>query len=136
LEDIHVRLRVGGEVYALPIAHVVEVMEVGNVATVPGAGPGLLGITNLRGQVLPVFDLAQVLGLGRDQPPQRIVVAANRDELVGLAVDEVTDVGVLGSESEETDVEHLRCAVLDGGSLIGVVDVERMFGILAAGAIS
>jgi chemotaxis signal transduction protein len=136
LEDIHVRLQVGGEHYALPIAHVVEVMEVGKVATVPGAGAGLLGITNLRGQVLPVFDLAQVLGLRRNEAPQRIVVAANRAELVGLAVDDVTDVAALGSDVEATDVEHLRCAVLDGGSLIGVVDVERMFDLLATEAIS
>jgi purine-binding chemotaxis protein CheW len=136
LEAVHVRLRVGDELYALPIEHVIEVMEVGKLAAVPGAGAGLLGVTNLRGQVLPVFDLGRVLGLGRDQPPTRIVVAERNGELAGFAVDEVTDVAPLGAELEETDVDHLRCAMLEHGSLVGVVDIDRIFSVLAREAIA
>jgi chemotaxis signal transduction protein len=136
LEDVHVRLRVGDELYALPIEHVVEVMEVGKLATVPGAGSGLLGVANLRGQVLPVFDLGRVFGLRRDQPPLRIVVAERNGELAGFAVDDVTDVAPLGTELEETDVDHLRCALLEHGSLVGVVDIDRIFSVLAREAIA
>ena len=55
---VHVRLRVGRERYALPIENVLEVAELGSLSALPGAGAAVLGVRNLRGQVLPVFDLA------------------------------------------------------------------------------
>ena len=54
---VHLRLRVGGERYALPIENVLEVTPLGELSGVPGAGGAVLGVRNLRGQVLPVFDL-------------------------------------------------------------------------------
>ena len=60
--SIHVRFRVGDESFALPVGQVLEVAELGSLAPVPGAPPSVLGVRNLRGQVLPVIDLAGVLG--------------------------------------------------------------------------
>ena len=57
----HVRLRVGSELYAIPIENVLEVAELGELSAVPGAEPVVLGVRNLHGQVLPVFDLAWAL---------------------------------------------------------------------------
>jgi hypothetical protein len=37
---------------------------------------------------------------------------------------------------EETDVDHLRCAMLEHGSLVGVVDIDRIFSVLAREAIA
>ena len=127
MSDVHVRLRVGREGYALPIENVREVAELGELATVPGAGAAVLGVRNLNGQVLPVFDLASVFGITRDGRPPRIVVAEQNGRVVGLAVDEVTEVSPLGSEREDADPAFLSCAVLEDGRLVGVVDVERMF---------
>jgi chemotaxis signal transduction protein len=134
MDAVHVRLRVAGELYAVPVEDVLEVTEIGELAVVPGAGAGLLGVQNLHGQVLPVFDLAHVLGLQREQPPTRIVVAERERELAGLAVDDVTDVAPLGEQTEETDGEHLQGAVLEGGVLVGVVDLDRVFTTLERAA--
>ena len=68
MSGLHVRVRVADEHYALPVADVLEVAELGEVTPVPGAGAAVLGVRNLRGQVLPVVDLATVFGargLGR-----------------------------------------------------------------------
>ena len=62
MSGVHVRLRVGGESYAFGVEHVLEVAELGEIAPVPGAPAGVLGVRNLRGQVLPVFELASVFG--------------------------------------------------------------------------
>ncbi len=60
--DVFVKVRVGSEMYALPIASVLEVAELGDLTALPGAAAGVLGLRNFHGQVLPVFDLAHVLG--------------------------------------------------------------------------
>jgi chemotaxis signal transduction protein len=131
---MHVRLRVGRELYALPIESVLEVAELGALAPVPGAAACVLGVCNFNGQVLPVFDLAHVLGVGRDGRPLRLVVTEERGTLAGLAVDDVTDVAPLAGELEPTDADFLAHATLEAGSLVGVMDVPRVYVALGEGA--
>jgi chemotaxis signal transduction protein len=133
MNGVHVRLRVGREQYAVPIGNVLEVGELGALSAVPGAGSAVLGVRNLRGQVLPVFDLARVLAIPGDAA-QRVVVAEHEGRQAGLAVDDVTDVGAFASAPEETRSEHLTGAVLEDGQLVGIIDVERLFRALAGQA--
>lgn len=130
MDAFHVRLRVGREAYALPIENVTEVAELGELTSVPGGGRAVLGVRNLRGQVLPVFDLAQVLRVPHEGRPARIVVADQDGRLAGLAVDEVTDVAPLGEQHEATSLEYLASSVLEDGQLVGVIDVARVFDAL------
>ena len=134
MNGVHVRLRMGRERYALPIENVLEVAELGSLSALPGAGAAVLGVRNLRGQVLPVFDLARVLVIGGDAAPPRVVVAEHAGRLAGLAVDEVTDVVALAGTPEQTEAEYLSGAILEDGQLVGILDVERLFGSLAAQA--
>jgi chemotaxis signal transduction protein len=134
MNGVHVRLRMGRERYALPIENVLEVAELGSLSALPGAGVAVLGVRNLRGQVLPVFDLALVLAIGGDAAPPRVVVAEHAGRLAGLAVDEVTDVVALAGTPEQTEAEYLSGAILEDGQLVGILDVERLFGSLAAQA--
>ena len=73
--SVHVRLRVASEAYAIPVEHVLEIADLGQVRAVPGARPELLGVRNLRGQILPVSDLARLLEIPRTVPPGRLLVA-------------------------------------------------------------
>jgi chemotaxis signal transduction protein len=134
MNDVHVRLRLGRERYAVSVDHVLEVAELGVLSAVPGAGAAVLGVRNLQGQVLPVFDLARVLAIAGDAAPPYVVVAQHEGRLAGLAVDQVTDVEVLASGTEETEAAHLSGAVLEDGHLVGIIDVGRLFGALAKAA--
>jgi purine-binding chemotaxis protein CheW len=134
MSGVHVRLRVGSERYAVPIENVLEVAELGELSKVPGAGGALLGVRNLQGQVLPVFDLARVLAIAGDGCAARVVVAEFHGRLAGLAVDEVTDVGALATATEGTDAEYLSGAILEDGRLVGVIDVAHLFGSLSRDA--
>jgi len=128
--SVHVRLRLGVEEYALPVEHVLEVVELGELAAVPGAPPATLGIRNLRGQILPVFDLAALFRIEGGGAPRRVVVAEDGGRRVGLAVDGVTDVSDLPEPVEETESEFLRGAALVEEALVGVVDVPRLLDAL------
>lgn len=131
MTGVYVRMRLGSERYAMPIESVHQVDELAALSPIPGAGGSLLGIRNLDGQVLPVFDLARVLGIDRDGPAPRVVVAERDGTVAGLAVDEVTDIGELDGDAEETEAEHLLGTVLDGGHLVGLVDIDSLFSKLA-----
>jgi chemotaxis signal transduction protein len=134
MTTVHVRVRVGSESYAIAVEHVIEIAELGDLSPVPGAHRSVLGIQNLRGEVLPVFDLASVLGIMSESPPRRLLVTEHGGVRAGFAIDEVTDVGALSSVLEETHSTLLAGAVLEDSVLVGVVDVERLFAALAVAA--
>jgi chemotaxis signal transduction protein len=134
MSDVHVQVRVGSELYALPVAHVLEVGEIRELTVAPGASRATLGVCNLRGDLLPVFDLGVVLGLPRSESPQRMLVAERGGIRAGFAVDEVTDVDELLEADQEVDSELLSSAALVGGTLVGVIDVDRLFDTLEQAA--
>lgn len=88
------KFRSGPSVYGLPVTSVVEIIRVVAFAPVPDPAPDLLGMINLRGRVIPVFDLARSLQLGERPLSLRmyVVVADVEGEAVGVVVDDVLDV--------------------------------------------
>jgi len=120
------RVRLAKEVYAVPVRHVVEIRELGEGACVPGAGPAMLGVRNVRGHVLPVADLAALLGVSSQTPGNLMLVAEADGVQIGLAVDEVIDVGEMGEPAEPADSSLLVGATMADGDLVGVIDMPRV----------
>ncbi len=128
--SVYVRLRVSSEAFAIPVEHVLEVAELGEVTAVPGTRPEMLGVRNVHGQILPVVDLALLLGIPSTAPPGRLLVAEDRIRRACFAIEEVSGVGELGDPTEETVSDLLAGAIFGDGELIGVVDVPRIFSLL------
>ena len=61
-------------------------------------------------------------------------MAEHAGRRAGLAVDEVTDVVAHAGEAEQAEAEYLSGALLEDGQLVGILDIERLFGSLAAQA--
>ena len=131
MTELYVRVGLGDESYALPVEHVTETAEADGIAPIPGAPAHVAGVCNLRGELLPVFDLAGVLDLSARASGERLVVLEHGMLRAGLVVDEVADVGPLPGHSEAAEAELLAGAVLCEGTLVGVVDVPRLFEKLA-----
>ncbi len=70
------------EAYAVSVLNVLEVASLGEVTPVPGAPIEILGVRNLRGKILPVIDLAALLGTRRSRPAGRLLVTES-EELPG-----------------------------------------------------
>ena len=117
----------GAESYALPVANVLEVVRSGLPAPLPGSGDHVVGMLNLRGHVIPVFDLGALLGATRAAPPEQICIATHAAGLGGLAVEEVTGVAELPDGGTERDEALLARATLVDGRLVGVVDMDALF---------
>jgi len=97
----YVVFRLGGEGYALEVRRVREVLDLPALTAVPGGPPSLLGVVNLRGHVVPVYDLRDPFGLppGPEPAPARapgvLIVESGPGpdpEAAGLRVDRVSDV--------------------------------------------
>lgn len=134
MSETCVRVRVGAEEYALPVRHVPEVAELGDVTPLPGTPPQVLGIRNLRGEVLAVFDLAAGLGIEGSGRPARVVLADVDGRRCALAVDEVLEVTDLPEAAEAVDSPLLAGAILIEGRLVGMIDVAALLDALAPGA--
>jgi purine-binding chemotaxis protein CheW len=127
MSSVHVRFRLGEERYALPVADVQEVADVGQLAGVPGAPEAILGVRNLRAQVLPVIDLATVLGKDRGPEQPRLLIVQRGNRRAGLIIDEVTDVGELAGDPQETAAAFMAQELAAEGGIVGVLDLDAVF---------
>lgn len=104
------RLRCGTQAYALELLKVQEVVLPVPLLPLRGTAPEMLGIMNLRGQVVPVMDLGLHLGAAsaEDDAQTRIVVLEENGETLGLRVSAVEDVANLtDSQIEPPDTARI-----------------------------
>lgn len=71
-------IRAGGQPYALRLAAIRGLHVDRRVLSLPSRLPELLGLTGVRGQAVPVFDLAALLGLPPQRAPRWLALAAGR----------------------------------------------------------
>jgi purine-binding chemotaxis protein CheW len=118
--------KVGGEALSLPAGDVAEIIRLRAVTRVPHGPAALLGVTNLRGAVLPVVSLAGLMGrpVAVPAPSSRIVVTGN-GKAVGLLVDEVS---ALTKPHGERGLDLTALLARDFGALrqkAGIVAAKR-----------
>ncbi len=120
---------VGTNLYALPIASVAEVTEVGHVAAVPTLPITVAGVTNHHGDALPVLERSALFPVeGELAPPRQLLVLANDPEdqnRYGLPVDSVQ-----GLVDGEGGTAHGDDAVAErrpmDGRILSVLDPKRL----------
>jgi len=81
------------ERYALEAAYVIGVIKLIELTRLPGAPAHLLGVTHLRGDILPVFDLRILLGVARGglHDMSRLLVLGRRDAEIGILADSIEE---------------------------------------------
>lgn len=130
----------GGKLCGFEIGRVQEVLQMVELTEVPDAPHYMAGALNLRGAVLPVLDLATLLGLpvGHYDLETPIVVVRSGDRRVGLIVDDVHDVVEFPAEDVDppTELFPLRRALsgvarTDKG-LMMLFDLSRVLELAAA----
>ena len=105
-------LRVAGEAFAVRTVQVTGVAKRGCIMPIPTRVPGLLGISALRGALIPVYDLAALLGLPAAASKGSWLILTNRETPVGLLFDDF-----------EGRVEIERACLYESGSSISLKHV-------------
>ena len=150
----------GEAFFALPIAPVLEILDMRDVAPLPRAPAHLLGLIDRRGVSVPVVDMRRLLGqpaqdttldtrivvLGVDHAPAAVVPQPDSDAraptqgVVGLRVDRVIEVTTLDAPGSETLAEadwlqwNERMVAGIGrrnGAFVTVLDIDHLFGPIA-----
>ena len=85
---------VAGQSYGLDIQQSREIRRWSSVTALPHAPESILGVMNLRGAVIPIYDLACHFGLGRTEHNERnvVIVAAYDGQTIGLLVEAVCEI--------------------------------------------
>jgi purine-binding chemotaxis protein CheW len=136
----YLTFQLGGEMFAVGILNIKEIIEYGTVTEIPMVPPFIRGVINLRGAVVPVIDLASRFGGKRSEISRRtcivIIELSENDERqdVGVVVDAVSEV----LEIPATEIEpppsfgaRIRADFIDGmgkvaGKFVILLNIARV----------
>lgn len=120
VEHTFLTFQVAGEEYAVPVAHVTEIVRLQKSFGIPDVPAYVRGVINLRGKVIPLLDVRTRFGLAHAEYTDRtvVVVLEVASTVTGLVVDAVSEVaemtpdmieqrGALASKSERPMVRGM-----------------------------
>jgi purine-binding chemotaxis protein CheW len=127
-------VRVGQTLFGVPITHILEIVGSALPQPVPLAPEFVGGLVHYRGDVLTTVSLRHLLGLGRKDGPQDILVLESAGGCFGLLVDSVGEVLTVSSADHEPNPSILgerRRALFVGAyklkdGLLVMLDPERL----------
>lgn len=140
----------GGEVFAIGILHIKEIIEYGHLTSVPMMPGFIRGVINLRGAVVPVIDLSRRFGGPGSEITRRsciVIVEAHVEgdtHVLGVVVDAVNAVlEISASEIEPAPAfgAKIRTDFIAGMGKIGdrfaiLLDVDRVLSVEEMAALS
>lgn len=124
------------ETYGIDVMQVQEVLREVEIAPVPGAPHFVIGIINLRGNVVSVIDARSRFGLQSKESDDmtRIIVIEAQQQIIGILVDSVAE--VVDIESDEIDSapvvgnaetsKYIDGVVSRGEKLLILVDLNKL----------
>jgi purine-binding chemotaxis protein CheW len=130
-----------GDLYAVPVEKVLEVLEKQEFTIVPNAPPVIKGILNFRGNAIPLYDSRTRFNLPEREADSNFVIVVidllvgNDSYHVGAIVDKVQDVLLLRENdiepvppmSKEFNAEYLKGIANIDDKYILLIDVDKIF---------
>jgi purine-binding chemotaxis protein CheW len=126
--------RVGSAVYGCDIDDIREIVPHRQATRLPGAPSYVTGLINLRGTIVTVLDLGARLDGARERVADgsiMLVAMPGSTRLVGVVVQEVMDVRVVGTSSDDVIADSAGndavrgLAQVDGGTVI-LLDIHSL----------
>jgi purine-binding chemotaxis protein CheW len=123
--------------YALFLSAVVRVIRVVEITSLPKAPEIVVGIINLQGQVIPVFDIRMRFKLpAREvQLSDQMIIATTARRTVALTVDSVDDVieipeeKIIAHEQILPELEHVEGVMKTEGGMVLIHDLEKFLSL-------
>lgn len=122
--------RLHNEEFGVEITDVREIVKVGHITRLPHVADYVEGVTNLRGEVIPVISLRKRFGLEAQENTQntRIIIFEVKGGMVGFVVDSVTE--TLRLSEDAIDPPPSNVAGLKADYLAGVGKLQDRLIIL------
>lgn len=130
--------RIGEEHYAIRVEDVREIFQEYVVTSIPGVPNYILGVINVRGEIISVTDPASLMGLGSTdvavfpQPPA--IVVKDEDRVTALVVDAIDDIAEVSAEEIEPPVttidrrqaEFVSGSIFHENIMVGLIHTDRL----------
>jgi purine-binding chemotaxis protein CheW len=123
----------GGQSFSIDITQVREIRRWTSATPLPHAPTEVLGVMNLRGSVIPIYDLAVRFGLEptKDNGRNVVVIASHQNQTVGLLVESVSEILSVARDRiqempnlrAETARQNITGVILVGDDMTRVVDL-------------
>lgn len=126
---------VGEQTYGVEITNVREIRAWGGATPLPNTRDYVRGVINLRGTIVPIFDLRARFGGGRTDATRThvVVVLSVGEKWVGMLVDAVSDILTVSRddihpvpEGNSLDTELIDGIVTYDKRMVGLVDLEAV----------
>jgi len=129
--------KLSNEDYAFKVSEIEEILRPQRYAWVPKTESFILGITSLRGKIIPLIDLKKRISLegGYDGDKSKILILRGPKGSIGVVVDKVIDVIRVSSEEIVEPPSHLneeKAKFIEGVVIVGnrFVSVMRLSEIM------
>ncbi len=139
LDNMALTFRVGESTYGLPLANVLEIINVQPVTPIMSSAPHIRGIIDLRGVIVPVVDARIKFGLGEREYDEQcsFIITQVGDARVGLAVDRVINVATLDEAGTQPLPEfatvnsnrHIKNVSRIDGNLVMILNAETVLDV-------
>lgn len=141
-----VTFTLAGKDYAIDIMRVKEIAKAGHFTYVPNTVPFVLGVYNLRGDIIPIIDLRRFFNI--DVPDrskdtlENLLIVTVEEQLFGVVVDAIDKVvGIQKSSIQpphplfgDINIKYIYGVVESNNHLYVLLDIERIFGSRVAAA--
>lgn len=134
---------IGEQVYGVEITTVREIRAWNGATPLPNTREFVRGVINLRGTIVPIYDLRARFGDGQTSPTKThvVVVMSVGDKWVGILVDAVSDILTVPRddihsvpEGNGEDTELLSGIITHDSRMVGLIDLHAIVaGIKAEG---
>jgi chemotaxis signal transduction protein len=119
-------IAVNGAYFAVPMTSVHQVLRHPLITRVPLSPPALVGVVNVRGEIVPLLDTGVLTGTGAlSEPPFAVLVSGEKD-MVAMAAEELP----IAADFEEPVGSGTQPGELgvysNGGRLVVLVDIEEL----------
>ena len=136
-----VTFSLAGKDYGMDIMKIDGIAKAGDFTYVPNTLPFVLGVYNLRGEIISIIDLRRMLNLEvgirqRGDIEDVLILRLNNDQMLGVVVDSIDR--VIGIESarvqaphpllQDINIKYISGVVENEGNLYIILDVDTIFG--------
>ncbi len=96
-KNSYINLQIGTETFAITVYKVLEILQLEGLTKVPNSSDFVLGVLNFRGSIVPVINMHKRFNMESAGIADKMVVVVDviskeKNVLMGLLVDQVTDV--------------------------------------------
>jgi len=133
----YITFSIGDEEYGVDILAVREIIAWTSVTHLPNTKDYVRGVINLRGNILPVFDLRCRFNMGLTEATEThvIIIVNVNDKLIGVLADSVSQILMInGSEVRAVpesglmvDQKYLAGFASSGSRMVAILDIDCLF---------